>query len=168
MKYSIQEIAKILNIKQQIFSDAASISILLTDSRLISTPEESLFFALVTKNNDGHKFVKDLYEQGVRNFVVSKMLPEWTNLQNANFLKVADTLAALQKIAAQHRKKFDIPVIGITGSNGKTIVKEWLYQVLYDRFNITHSPRRNVEIGACDQPHHWNIYQSGTSSSRGF
>lgn len=148
MKYSIQEIAKILNIKQQALQDTPSISILLTDSRLISTPEESLFFALVTPNNDGHKFVKDLYEQGVRNFVVSKTMPEWTKLKDANFIKVADTLVALQRIAAQHRKKFDIPVIGITGSNGKTVVKEWLYQVMYDRFNITHSPRSyNSQIG---------------------
>lgn len=149
MKYSIKEIANTLNIKQNTMKGNPFISILLTDSRLISTPDESLFFALETKNNDGHKFIKDLYEQGVRNFVVSKTLPEWEHLQDANFLYVTDTLMALQKIAAQHRRAFDIPVIGITGSNGKTIVKEWLYQVLYDKFNIAHSPRSyNSQIGA--------------------
>ena len=147
MRYSIQEITNALNIKKQDLTDSY-ISILLTDSRLIFAPEESLFFALVTKNNDGHKFVKDLYEQKVRNFVVSKMLPEWEEYQDANFLLVGNTLTALQKVAAFHRKKFNIPVIGITGSNGKTIVKEWLYQMLHDRYSITHSPRSyNSQIG---------------------
>lgn len=147
MRYSIKDIAKALNIKAQKLHDL-QISILLTDSRLVFTPGESLFFALVTKNNDGHKFIEDLYNQGVRNFIVSKILPEWDEYTDANFLLVADTLAALQKVAAFHRKHFDIPVIGITGSNGKTIVKEWLYQVLHDSFNITHSPRSyNSQIG---------------------
>lgn len=147
MRYSIQEIAKALNIRNQQFHEA-SISMLLTDSRVLFTPKESLFFALTTSNNDGHKFVNELYHLQVRNFVVSKMEPEWETYTDANFLVVKDTLAALQRIAAVHRKKFDIPVIAITGSNGKTIVKEWLYQVLQDRFHITHSPRSyNSQIG---------------------
>lgn len=147
MRYSIQEIAKALNIRSQQFHEA-SISMLLTDSRVLFTPKESLFFALTTSNNDGHKFVNELYHLQVRNFVVSKMEPEWETYTDANFLVVKDTLAALQRIAAVHRKKFDIPVIAITGSNGKTIVKEWLYQVLQDRFHITHSPRSyNSQIG---------------------
>ncbi|MDX9776548.1 MAG: bifunctional UDP-N-acetylmuramoyl-tripeptide:D-alanyl-D-alanine ligase/alanine racemase, partial [Petrimonas sp.] len=78
---------------------------------------------------------------GVRNFVVTKILPEWKSFTDVNFLKVTNTLHALQKLAAYHRKQFSIPVIGITGSNGKTIVKEWLYQLLEEDYNITRSPR---------------------------
>lgn len=147
MKYSIQEIARALNIKDANVKDSI-ISILLTDSRQVFFPEETLFFALQTKNNDGHKYVSDLYELQVRNFVVSRMIPEWKNLTDANFLLVPDTLEALQKVSEYHRHRFDIPVIGITGSNGKTIVKEWLYQILSPDFNIAHSPRSyNSQIG---------------------
>jgi alanine racemase len=89
-----------------------------------------------------------LYAAGVRNFVVSKMMPEWKNFAGSNFLLVKNSLRALQKIAAYHRLRFDIPIIGITGSNGKTIVKEWLYQLLQEDFNIVRSPRSyNSQIG---------------------
>ncbi len=146
MKYSIQKIASILDAMTAGLDDS-EISILLTDSRQVFFPAETLFFALPTKNNDGHKYVSELYELGVRNFVVSHLSPEWDEL-NANFLVVSNTLAALQRIAAYHRYQFDIPVIGITGSNGKTVVKEWLYQILHYDFNITHSPRSyNSQIG---------------------
>lgn len=147
MKYTIQEIAKILDIKGAKFNDAV-ISVLLTDSRQVFFPNETLFFALTTKNNDGHKYISELYDQQVRNFVVSKLQPEWSDFEDANFLVVKNTLDAMQRIAAHHRGRFDIPVIGITGSNGKTVVKEWLYQILSEKFNITHSPRSyNSQIG---------------------
>lgn len=147
MKYSIHKIAKILDAIASDLNDA-DISILLTDSRQVFYPAETLFFALSTKNNDGHKYINELYELGVRNFVVSQMLSDWENYNDANFLVVTNTLAALQRIAAYHRNQFDIPVIGITGSNGKTVVKEWLYQILHQDFNITHSPRSyNSQIG---------------------
>lgn len=147
MKYSIHKIAKILDAIVSDLNDA-DISILLTDSRQVFYPAETLFFALSTKNNDGHKYINELYELGVRNFVVSQILPDWENYQDANFLVVTNTLTALQRIAAYHRNQFDIPVIGITGSNGKTVVKEWLYQILHQDFNITHSPRSyNSQIG---------------------
>ncbi|EGK01056.1 bifunctional UDP-N-acetylmuramoyl-tripeptide:D-alanyl-D-alanine ligase/alanine racemase [Dysgonomonas gadei] len=147
MKYSIHKIAKILDAIVSDLNDA-DISILLTDSRQVFYPAETLFFALSTKNNDGHKYINELYELGVRNFVVSQILPDWENYNDANFLVVTNTLAALQRIAAYHRNQFDIPVIGITGSNGKTVVKEWLYQILHQDFNITHSPRSyNSQIG---------------------
>ncbi|MDR0824776.1 MAG: bifunctional UDP-N-acetylmuramoyl-tripeptide:D-alanyl-D-alanine ligase/alanine racemase [Prevotella sp.] len=146
MKYSIDKIAKIIDAIPTEFNKD-TISILLTDSRKVFFPGETLFFALPTKNNDGHKYVSDLYELGVRNFVVSSLHPEW-NEYDANFLVVSNTLWALQRIAAHHRSQFNIPVIGITGSNGKTVVKEWLYQVLHHNFNITHSPRSyNSQIG---------------------
>ncbi|NDV94706.1 bifunctional UDP-N-acetylmuramoyl-tripeptide:D-alanyl-D-alanine ligase/alanine racemase [Dysgonomonas sp. 521] len=147
MKYSIQKVAKITGAIPADLNDA-SISILLTDSRQVFFPDETLFFALTTKNNDGHKYISELYELGVRNFVVSTLLPEWDEYSDANFLVVANTLFALQRLAAYHRGQFNIPVIGITGSNGKTVVKEWLYQVLHENFNITHSPRSyNSQIG---------------------
>lgn len=115
--------------------------ILLTDSRSLSNPEETLFFALVTMHNDGHKFIPELYEKGVRNFVVQHDFPGMDQMSDANLYWVEDTLFALQEIAAEHRKQYSIPIIGITGSNGKTIVKEWLYQLLHDQANIVRSPR---------------------------
>ncbi|MDO5665220.1 MAG: bifunctional UDP-N-acetylmuramoyl-tripeptide:D-alanyl-D-alanine ligase/alanine racemase [Bacteroidia bacterium] len=147
MKYPISQIAAIFGIKNQTFTDT-EISILLTDSRKLNNPQETLFFAIETKQNDAHKFISDLYYSGVKNFVVSKLFPEWTSFTNANFLQVPNTLQALQKLAAYHRKQFNIPVIGITGSNGKTIVKEWLYQLLEEDYNIARSPRSyNSQIG---------------------
>lgn len=147
MKYPISKIISILGLKNYDWIET-EISILLTDSRQLSNPSETLFFAFETKNNDGHRYIADLYAAGVRNFVVSKMMPEWKNLTGCNFLLVKNTLRALQKIAAYHRRRFDIPIIGITGSNGKTIVKEWLYQLLQEDFNIVRSPRSyNSQIG---------------------
>lgn len=147
MKYSINEIATIIGIKNRDFNDFF-ISELLTDSRKTTNPTECLFFAFETKNNDAHKYIPELYKKGVRNFVVSKINDEWFEFNDANFLKVANPLSALHKIAIYHRKRFTYPVIGITGSNGKTIVKEWLYQLLSDDFNIVRSPRSyNSQIG---------------------
>ena len=147
MKYNIHQIASILGLKNAQPYDA-NISVLLTDSRQVFFPDETLFFALETANNDGHKYITELYDIQVRNFVVSKILPEWNSLEGANFLLVNDTLQALQRIAAYHRNRFQIPVVGITGSNGKTVVKEWLYQILHDSFRVTHSPRSyNSQIG---------------------
>jgi alanine racemase len=146
MKYSIQEVAGIIDAIPADLNET-SISILLTDSRQVFSPGETLFFALTTKNNDGHKYVPELYKLGVCNFVVSGFQPEWDDY-DANFLVVANPLFALQRLSAFHRRRFDVPVIGITGSNGKTVVKEWLYQILHQDFNIAHSPRSyNSQIG---------------------
>ncbi len=147
MAYSISEIAKVLKIKD-IHNPDSSITHLLTDSREVFNPEQTLFFALKTPNNDGHKFVDELYILGVRNFVVQTILPEWKNLKGINLLHVKDSLLALQKVATFHREHFKIPVIAITGSNGKTIVKEWIYQMLGSEKNITRSPRSyNSQLG---------------------
>lgn len=147
MYYKIEDVANVLGIKKKKLTES-EISVLLTDSRKVSNPSETLFFALKTKNNDAHNFVASLYEVGVRNFVVSTLLPEWEQWEDANFLHVKNTLLALQKLAAFHRSHFEIPIIGITGSNGKTIVKEWLYQLMQDDFNIVRSPRSyNSQIG---------------------
>ena len=147
MSYSIQDISSLLGISPAPVQPAR-ISRLLTDSRKLTSPSETLFVALTTKNNDAHLYVSELYHAGVRNFLVSKIMPEWQNFRDANFLHVKNPLASLQKIAAHHRSRFDIPVIGITGSNGKTVVKEWLYQLLEQDFNIVRSPRSyNSQIG---------------------
>ena len=147
MEYAISDVARIIGAKTSKLHEC-TISILLTDSRRISFPEPSLFFALTTMTNDGHKYVADLYKSRVRNFVVCKMLPEYEQMQDANFLLVKDVLRALQKLVIFHRKRFQIPVIGITGSNGKTVVKEFLYQLLHNEFNIVRSPRSyNSQIG---------------------
>lgn len=168
MKYSISEIALILGIKSKF--KISTISHLLTDSRNVFYPEETLFFALKTTNNNGHKFVRELYDLRVRNFVVEEVLPEWKDLDDANFLIVKNSLKALQKIAAHHRRKFDIPVVGITGSNGKTVVKEWLYQVVQPTLNVTRSPRSyNSQIGVplsvwqLDKNSQIGIFEAGIS-----
>lgn len=147
MLYSSSDIAKIVD--GQLFgSKDFKISHVLTDSRLVSFPEESLFIALVTEKNDGHRYIEDLYKENVRCFLVNKMLGAFEHLDDATFIVVDDTLVALQKWAKHHRESFSIPVIGITGSNGKTIIKEWLYQLLNKDYKITRSPRSyNSQIG---------------------
>ncbi|MDR1161847.1 MAG: bifunctional UDP-N-acetylmuramoyl-tripeptide:D-alanyl-D-alanine ligase/alanine racemase [Tannerellaceae bacterium] len=169
MNYTIKEIAKVINAKTVKLHEA-TIRILLIDSRRLSFPEESLFFALKTKTNDGHKYIRELYHLRVRNFVVSEMLPVFEQMPEANFLVVKDTLRALQKLAAFHRKRFAIPVIGITGSNGKTIVKEFLYQLLHNEFSIVRSPRSyNSQIGVplsvwqLNEKHTLGIFEAGIS-----
>ena len=106
MEYSIKEIAGIIGADAPKLYDAP-VSILLTDSRRLSFPEQSLFFALQTKTNDGHNYIQGLYKLRVRNFVVSTFLPEFESMPEANFLVVKDTLKALQKLAAHHRKRFN-------------------------------------------------------------
>lgn len=147
MKYSIKDIAKIIDGKHDSLTDY-DIDELSTDSRKITNHAATLFFALETKQNDAHKYVAELYAEGVRNFVVSKVLDEWKDFVDANFLLVQNPLRALQRLAIHHRRRFEYPVIGITGSNGKTIVKEWLYQLLSEDFNIIRSPRSyNSQVG---------------------
>ena len=140
MKYSIREIAEITGAQTTSLYDA-DIRVLLTDSRSLSEPSNSLFFALSTTHNDGHKYVRHLYDRGVRNFVVQHSFAGMDEVPEANCLWVQDTLLALQQLTTHHRKQFNIPIVGITGSNGKTIVKEWLYQLLHDRISIVRSPR---------------------------
>lgn len=169
MMYQIKEIAKVISARPAEWQDA-TVSLLLTDSRRLSIPEESLFFALKTKTNDGHRYIKDLYSLKVRNFVVSDILPEYSAMPDANFLVVKDTLRALQRLVTYHRKRFNIPIIGITGSNGKTVVKEFLYQLLRSEFNIVRSPRSyNSQIGVplsvweMNERHTLGIFEAGIS-----
>ena len=145
--YNIHTIAEVLKAKTVITNSKAIIEHLLTDSRRIAFPDTSLFFALTSSRRDGHQFIEELYKQGVTNFVVTKQIVAGLYPQ-ANFLFVTDALLALQQVAAWHRLHFTYPVIGITGSNGKTIVKEWLYQLLSPGYNIIRSPRSyNSQLG---------------------
>ena len=140
MSANVRNIAQIIQSESIVLQDA-EVRILLTDSRSLSEPAVTLFFALSTEHNDGHRYILDLYEKGVRNFVVQHDFQGSDRIPEANCLWVKNTLDALQTLAAFHRKQFAIPVIGITGSNGKTIVKEWLYQLLHDAYSIVRSPR---------------------------
>ena len=147
MSSSIEDIVSAVG-AERIGDTPAAIDWILTDSRSLCFPEETLFFALKTKRNDGHKYIADLYRRGVRNFVVSEVPSEASGFEHVNFLKVPNPLKALQRLAAKHREKFQVPVIGITGSNGKTVVKEWLYQLLGSSRVVTRSPRSyNSQIG---------------------
>lgn len=120
---------------------------LLLDSRSITAPAVSLFFAIVGHRHDGHRFVGAAYRAGVRQFVVSRKI-DLTDLPDADVLLVPDTLAALQTVAAYHRAQFHPPVVGITGSNGKTVVKEWLYQLAQPLFRTIRSPKSyNSQVG---------------------
>lgn len=142
----LNKIAQILGAKGK-FADT-EINWLLTDSRTLSFPAESLFFAIPTKRNNGHNYIHELYRQQLRYFVVSEWKDEYKELKDAIFIKVDDSLRALQLLVTEHRKHFMMPVIGITGSNGKTVIKEWLYQLLAPDFSIVRSPRSyNSQIG---------------------
>lgn len=147
MSSTIEAITKVLDAKR-IGTSPAAIDWILTDSRSLCFPEETLFFALKTRRNDGHRYIEELYSRGVRNFVVSNLPDDYRKMSDANFLQVQQPIKALQRLAASHRRRFQVPVVGITGSNGKTVVKEWLYQILSPERNITRSPRSyNSQIG---------------------
>ena len=118
----------------------AQITELAIDSRKVVEPDRTLFFAIETEKNDGHLYIPSLYEMGVRNFVITKVMESYSMCECANFLFVDDSVAALQRLAQKQRQRFHYPVIGITGSNGKTIVKEWLTSILEDKYKVVKSP----------------------------
>ncbi|MCH4147736.1 MAG: bifunctional UDP-N-acetylmuramoyl-tripeptide:D-alanyl-D-alanine ligase/alanine racemase [Prevotella sp.] len=148
MTYTIEKVTTLIGARRYGDKDA-NIGFILTDSRSLCFPEETLFFALKSERNDGHNFIPELYRRGVKNFVVTSVPAGYKeNYPEANFLKVVDVLEALQRLAERHRDELDIPVVGITGSNGKTMVKEWLYQLLSPQMSVTRSPRSyNSQIG---------------------
>lgn len=139
------------------------------DTRKIASAEHTLFVAIPSIRRDGHAFIADAYEKGVRNFLVQADV-NVEIYRAANFIKVTDTVVALQQITIAWRKCFDIPVIGITGSNGKTIVKEWLYQLAGERYNALRNPKSyNSQIGVplsvwlLQQQHELGIFEAGIS-----
>jgi Alr-MurF fusion protein len=145
------------------------ITYLLTDSRKAFPSEESLFFAILGPRHDGHQYIPSLYQSGIRQFVIEKNIDVSPYL-GANFLLVRSSIGALQAITAFHRKVFSIPVIGITGSNGKTIIKEWLYQLTSPNYPIVKNPGSyNSQIGVPlsvwqIQPHHQlGVFEAGIS-----
>ncbi len=146
---------------------------LLIDSRKIIYPESSIFIAIKGDRNDGHQYLQDVYDAGVRYFIIehssAKNIP-FASLPHCVFISVENGLAALQKIASYHRTKFQYPVIGITGSNGKTIIKEWLYQLLKDDLNIVRNPKSfNSQVGVplsvwqMNEQHQLGIFEAGIS-----
>lgn len=164
--YLISTICPILK-GRQLQGGEREIRHLLYDSRRIQHPENSLFFAIKTAHNDGHRYLAEAYQKGVRAFVVS----EDAALEGADIIRVDDTLAALQSLAAWHRSHFNIPVIGITGSNGKTVVKEWLAQLLEEDFSIVRSPKSfNSQLGVplsvweMGPQHTLGIFEAGIST----
>ncbi|TWR26015.1 bifunctional UDP-N-acetylmuramoyl-tripeptide:D-alanyl-D-alanine ligase/alanine racemase [Mucilaginibacter achroorhodeus] len=165
--YPISEIKQIIDATGEIVEDS-QISLLVTDSRRINHPGATLFFAL-SGRRDGHEFISEAYNYGVRNFVVTRK-PEIITT-DINFLLVNDVLTALQKLAAHHRRQFSFDVIGITGSNGKTIVKEWLYQLMCPEHNIVRNPKSyNSQIGVplsvwqMGEGNDLGIFEAGISS----
>jgi alanine racemase len=169
LTYSIIDIANIIHAEHGDLIDS-KISFLFIDSRKLIYPEKSIFFALSSPRKDGHEYIPELYEKAVRNFVVQKNYT--VVVKNANYLFVDNVLDALQRLAAHHRAGFNesIPVIGITGSNGKTIVKEWLYLLLQADQQIVRSPRSyNSQIGVplsiwqMNESHTLAIFEAGIS-----
>lgn len=144
---------------------------LITDSRKALITQHAVFFAITGDRHDGHRYIPDLYKQGIRQFVVERTYA-WGDYPEGNFLMVRSSLKALQAIAAHHRKEFKIPVIGITGSNGKTIVKEWLYQLLSPDKQVVKNPGSyNSQLGVPLsvwqlKPHHEiGIFEAGISQA---
>jgi alanine racemase len=143
---------------------------LLTDSRALLSPQGTLFFAIPTKRNSGSRYVADLSRSGVRNFVVPEDFTD--SIPEANIWHVTDVLQALQRVAEHHRKEFDIPVVGITGSNGKTIVKDWIVQLLSPDKRIVSSPKSyNSQIGVplsvwqMNASHNFAVFEAGISET---
>src|SRR5574343_943237 len=143
--YTSLQLANMLHIQQQ-GSSVVSVQYLSVDSRRMAFPAATLFVAIDTAQRSGHAFMQDAYQQGVRVFLCQHV-PE-NMMEDAVYLQVPDTLKALQQLAAAHRRQFHCSVVGITGSNGKTIVKEWLYEVLHHDVQIARSPKSyNSQIG---------------------
>lgn len=150
-------------------NDVAVIDSISIDSRSLQNGENTMFFAISGPNNDGHTYINELIDKGVRHFVVTH-IPE-TAAGKANFLVVENTLDALQKLAAYYRSLFDFPIIGITGSNGKTIIKEWLNFLLSPDYNIIRSPKSyNSQVGVplsilgINEKHNLGIFEAGIST----
>ena len=167
--YSLSKIAGITGGRQEGITDL-TIHQLLIDSRSATATSSSLFFAIQGRQHDGHRYITELYQRGVRAFVVSNMPEQFKTYTGAGFIVVSDTLTALQQLARYHREHFSCPVVAISGSNGKTIVKEWLYHCLSDNFTITRSPKSyNSQVGVplsmwlMDENTTMGIFEAGIS-----
>lgn len=166
--YSINQVSEIVSGELILQNNHTVINELVIDSRKVNVPLTSLFFAIVTSRNDGHKYIEELIKKGVQNFCVNEF-PKHLKAK-ANFILVEDTLTALQELTSFHRRQFNLPVIGITGSNGKTIIKEWLWQLLSEEKTIVRSPQSyNSQIGVplsvwqISDIHNLAIFEAGIS-----
>jgi len=172
LSYPLSQIATIIKAKFLQQAEDVIVEHILLDSRKLLFPASSLFFALNGPRRQGNTFIPELYQKGVRNFVVdgSFKINIADQFSNANILVVNDVMEALHLLTAFHRRQFKIPVIGITGSNGKTIVKEWLFQLLQDDLNIVRSPKSyNSQIGVplsvwqMNEDNQLGIFEAGIS-----
>ncbi len=173
MTYSIQHILDLIKgtlLNQHLFN--IPIERLLFDSRHLVFPTRTLFFAFKSNRQNGHQFIPELYEQGVRNFIITENVNP-VQFPKANFLLVENSITALQQLVTFHRQQFSFPIIGITGSNGKTIIKEWLFQLLNQDFKIARNPGSyNSQIGVplsvwqLASTHNLGIFEAGISQPR--
>ncbi|MEO7120744.1 MAG: bifunctional UDP-N-acetylmuramoyl-tripeptide:D-alanyl-D-alanine ligase/alanine racemase, partial [Ginsengibacter sp.] len=150
INYTIEEIAKLTGGKLISYNKELHAPVHLSlDSRKVIAPVSTIFFAIKTPDHDGNAFIESLYLKGVRNFVTDNKRFGVDQVPLSNIILVDNSISALQKLAAHYRKQFsNIPIIGITGSNGKTIIKEWLNQLLENDFSIVRSPKSyNSQIG---------------------
>ena len=168
--YKSQDIAAIISADIKGDVTDHEYGVLLTDSRQLTEPANTLFVALVTERNDAHQYIYALIQKGVKLFVVNYIPENCVGIDGICFLITANTKTALQTLAAYHRAQYPIPVIGITGSNGKTIVKEWLYQLLKTEYSIVRSPKSfNSQIGVplsvwqLNAQHTLGIFEAGIS-----
>lgn len=149
---------------------------LLNDSRQLSSPQRSIFFAIKGLHHDGHQFLDDLYRKGIREFVVERdalsptLMRELGRMKEAKIWQVESSILAMQEVAQRHREQYNFPLIAITGSNGKTVVKEWLSQLLSNRFKVVKSPKSyNSQIGVplsvwqMNETHNLGIFEVGIS-----
>lgn len=170
MNYSLHDIAASVTAKAVIRNEM-NILHLLIDSRSFASKNDSLFVAIPGERHDGHAYIHDLYEKGVRAFLIGEGNEKYIEeCPEASFLVVTDTLVALQNLATSHRNRFHIPVIAITGSNGKTIVKEWIWQLLRDDFSVVRSPKSyNSQVGVplsvwnMNESHTLGVFEAGIS-----
>ena len=172
MNYTISQLATIIKAKPLQKGADAAIGHILLDSRKLLFPASTLFFALSGPRRNGNSFIPELFNKGVPNFVIGDKTAEDTisKFPGAIFLVVPDVMQALHQFAAFHRQQFKIPVIGITGSNGKTIVKEWLFQLLQNDLNIVRSPKSyNSQVGVplsvwqINSENNMGIFEAGIS-----
>lgn len=147
MKYNIRHFAELLDLVPVIRGNITAINDLVIDTRKVVFPKDACFFALPGTMRDGHTYIPVAYRMGIRNFIVSDS-EQVATLPDANYIVVDDVIGALQRIGAYHRKRFSIPLIGITGSHGKTIIKEWLYELISPDYSVYKSPKSyNSQIG---------------------
>jgi alanine racemase len=167
--YTLGKIAEIVS-GEIVGNKTLVITKISTDSRRISEAGQTMFMAIAGERHDGHKYIGEMYRNGIRSFLISNKLAIPDGLDDAGFVVVKNTIEGFQKLAAWHRSQFKIPVIAITGSNGKTIVKEWLSACLASKYKITRSPKSyNSQLGVplsvwmLDQQTEMGIFEAGIS-----